>query len=273
MVRAFRLLITVVLLLLLVNFFVVPLVEPTMIYYPDKKIRQTPLTARIPFEDVYLTAADGVKINGWFIDHKHANKVILYFHGNGGNLSHRVDIIRLLRALPADLFLIDYHGYGNSEGVPSEKNLYLDAEAAYRYLIEEKRYLPSQIIVMGSSLGGAVATHLAANKRVGGLILQRTFTSAPAMAGRMNFFYRWPIVWIRSKFNTLKEIVKVTDPVFIVHSKKDEMIPYQMSVRIFEKANQPKKLLLLEKGRHNTLITDPKYIRGIQQILRPKEEL
>jgi len=168
--------------------------------------------------------------------------------------------------------MIDYHGYGRSEGKPSEQNLYLDAQAAYDYLTTQKKYLPSKIIVMGSSLGGAVATHLAAQEKVGALILKSTFTSAPDMARRMSFLYRRPLVWFRSNFNSIEKIAKINVPVLIVHSKEDEMIPYQMSQALYEKAPEPKKLLLFEKGGHNAFIASPEYIESLKQVVNSKEE-
>jgi len=255
--------------LLIINLFIVPLIEPGMIYFPTKEIGMDPASVGLKYEDVYFKTSDGIKINGWLVKNNRSKKVILFFHGNGGNISHRMDLIKLLHALPASVFIIDYHGYGRSEGKPSEKNLYLDAKAAYDYLIKEKKYRPSQIVVMGSSLGGAVATELAVRERVGALILKSSFTSAKEMAVRMNPLYRIPIVWIRSDFDNLKKIGKVEVPVLIIHSKKDEMIPYQMSVALYEKANQPKRLLLLEKYRHNDFIRAPEYIRSLRQWACP----
>jgi fermentation-respiration switch protein FrsA (DUF1100 family) len=253
--------------LLVINLFIVPVLEPGMLYFPIKEIEQYPSSVGLEYEDVYLKTEDGMKINGWYVENKASKKVILLFHGNGGNLGHRVSLIRLLHALPANVFIIDYHGFGKSQGKPSEKNLYLDAEAAYKYLRELKKYKPEQIVVMGSSLGTAVATHLTAQEKVGGLILQKAFTSARAMAQHMNPLYRWPIIWIRSDFDTLKRIQNINVPVLFIHSKADEMIPYTMSVELYEKANEPKKLLLLEGYGHNDLVTAAEYIDGLRQVV------
>ena len=254
--------------LLIVNLFIVPLIEPSMIYFPTRVLGGNPGTVGLEYEDVYLKTADGVKINGWFVKNRRSNKVILLFHGNGGNLSHRLDTIQLLYYLPVNVFAIDYHGYGRSEGKPSEKNLYRDAQAAYNYLVNQKKYPPSRIFVLGSSIGGAVAVELAIREKIGGLILLRTFTSVRDMAPRVNPLYRWPIIWPRSKYDSIKKINKIKAPLFIVHSKKDEIIPYKMSVALYEKANQPKKLLLLEKGGHNDLIATPEYFHNLRKILK-----
>ena len=254
--------------LLVLNLAIVPLIEPSLIYFPMAEIERTPHSIGLEYEDIYLETADNKKINGWFIENKASNKVILHFHGNGGNLSHRVSLIKLLHHLPVNVFVIDYHGYGRSEGTPSEQNLYLDAKAAYDFLIKQKKFSPAHILVMGSSLGGAVAAHLAAQEEVGGLILQRAFTSARAMASRMNPLYQRPIVWIRSDFNTLEKIDKILAPKLIVHSKEDEMVPYTMAVALYKNAAEPKKLVLLEKGKHNDLMTAPEYINNLRKILK-----
>ena len=254
---------------LAVNFIILPRLEPVLVYFPLREIEAYPSTVGLKYEDVHIKTADGAVINGWLIPNRAAQKVILLFHGNGGNLGHRVHFLRVLNALPANVLIIDYHGYGKSQGKPSEANLYLDAEAAYRYLIERRKFKPEQIVVMGSSLGSAVATYLAEKERVGGLILQKPFTSAAAMAPRLNPLYRWPIVLIRSRYDNLARIRNVKVPLLIIHSKDDEMIPYQMSVELYEKANEPKELLLLDGFRHNDIITDPRYLEGLRGMLGP----
>ncbi len=252
---------------LALNLFLVPVLEPQMIYFPMKEIEATPGMFGLKFEEVWLKTEDGIKINGWLVPNINSRKVILFFHGNGGNIGHRLDKIRFFHALPASVFIIDYRGYGRSEGFPSEENLYRDAKAAYRYLINVKKFSPQQIVVYGSSLGGAVATELAAKEKVGALILQSTFTSARDMAVRMNPLYRRPIIWIRSKFDAIVKIGKVKVPVLIIHSKQDEMIPYQMSLSLFERASEPKKLLLLEKGGHNDFFVTPEYLKSLRDII------
>lgn len=269
MIKKFtRYLLVIIGTMVFINLFIVPLNEPSMIYFPTKEIIQVPSSIGLAYEDVFITTEDGAKINAWFIKNRASNKVILHFHGNGGNISHRLPLIRLLHSLPANVFIIDYRGYGRSEGKPSEENLYRDAKAAYDFLVKQKKYRPSQIIAMGSSLGGAVATYLAANEKVGGLVLLRTFTSGAVMAARMSPLYRKPIIWIRSNYDSLARIDKINCPKLIVHSKEDEIIPYRMSVALYEKASDPKKLLLLEKGRHDDLFASKGYIEALRQMLK-----
>lgn len=262
-----RYLLYILLAALALNLFIVPLLEPTLIFFPIKKMRSDPASVGLKYEDIYLTAKDGVKLNGWYLDNKATQKVILLFHGNGGNISHRLEILQVLYSLPADIFIIDYHGYGNSGGKPSEDKLHLDAKAAYNFLVLQKQYKPKDVIIMGSSLGGAIAIWLAVEEEASGLIIQKAFTSAADIAVKMNPLYRKPFVWLRSEFNNLAEIRNVTEPKLIIHSKKDEIIPYEMSVKLFEAAKEPKELLLLEKGGHNDIYATLEYMRALRRMV------
>jgi fermentation-respiration switch protein FrsA (DUF1100 family) len=252
------------------NLLLEPFFERSMIYFPAREIEEDPEVLGIKYEDVFIKADDGATIHGWFIENKDSDKVVLYFHGNAGNISHRLPVIDLLYRLPVSILIIDYHGYGRSEGRPSEKNLYLDAEAAYHYLVTKKKYLPSQIILMGRSIGGVVAAHLASQKEVGGVIMEGSFTSAREMARDMLFLFTRPIVWIRSDFNALEKVKAIEAPKLFIHSKQDEMIPYRMSVALYEEASEPKKLLLHEKGGHNDFVITPEYVRHLMEIVSGK---
>lgn len=253
--------------LVLFNLLLEPFFEQSMIYFPYREIEEDPEVLGLKYEDVFIKAEDGVTIHGWFIQNKDSGRVVLYFHGNAGNISHRLPVIDLLYRLPASILIIDYHGYGRSQGRPSEKNLYLDAEAAYDYLIAQKKYLPSQIILMGRSIGGVVAADLACRKEVGGVVMEGCFTSAREMARDMLFLFTRPLVWIRSDFNALEKVKVIEAPKLFIHSKEDEMIPYRMSVTLYEKAAGPKKLLLHEKGGHNDFVITPEYVRHLKEIV------
>ena len=250
------------------NLFLEPWVERGMIYFPAKEIDQTPKSIGLAYEDVYIKSSGDKKIHGWFVENKDSSNVVLFFHGNGSNISDRIPIIKILYQLPASIFMIDYQGYGKSEGMPSEQNLYSDAKASYDYLITQKKYLSSQIVVMGRSLGGAVAVDLASRKDVKGVILESTFSSGEDMAKYMCFLFRKPIVWIRSKFDSPTKITLIKSPILIIHSKEDLTIPYQMSQDLYEKANEPKKLLLLQRGNHDYIKDSKEYIDSLKQIVK-----
>ncbi|MCK5138754.1 MAG: alpha/beta hydrolase, partial [Thermodesulfovibrionia bacterium] len=131
--------------------------EKKTLYFPLRKIEATPKDIRLDYEDLSIMTKDGIQLAGWFIPAKRPRATLLFCHGNGGNISHRMEKIKLLNALNVDILIFDYRGYGMSKGRPSEHGLYLDAEAAYAYLITSKEVLPEKIIVFGESLGSAVA--------------------------------------------------------------------------------------------------------------------
>lgn len=264
----FRVFFVVTVSLLIFNVFIEPPLETKILYYPVKGMTGNPGTVNLVYEDINLRTSDGQIINGWFVPNKASKKVILYFHGNGGNISYRLDRIAFLHRLPVNIFIIDYRGFGRSQGTPSENGLYLDAKAAYDFLINQKKYQPDQIIIFGRSLGGAVAADLAGKEMASALILVSTFTSVKDLAVRTSPLWRWPIVWIRSEFNAFAKIDKIGIPIYFIHSRQDEVIPYQMSVALYNNARQPKKLLLEDSGGHNDFIVTREYIKMLQEAIR-----
>ena len=229
--------------------------------YPEGDWEAT--AEREAFEDVELTTSDGVKLHGWFVAQESGARAagarpkftILYLHGNAGNLSHRREWIRKLATLPADVFAIDYRGYGRSEGEPSEEGVYLDAEAAYHYLTGERGVEPSGLVVYGKSLGGGPECELALRRPCAGLILQSTFTSIPDMAREVVPLF--PAGWfMATEFDNLSKVDRIAAPKLIVHSRADEIVPYAMAERLFEAAAEPKKLVTFERPGHNDLAAE-----------------
>jgi len=204
-------------------------------------------------EDCFFATDDGVRLHGWWSRRASArddDPVILFFHGNAGNLSHRADLmIELTRRLPAQVFVVGYRGYGRSEGRPSEAGLYLDARAAWRFLSSERGVASERIVVFGKSLGGAVAIDLAMHVTPAGLIVESSFTSVPAMAGRHYPFV--PKFLIRTQMNSLAKIPLVSCPKLFVHSKADRVVPYALGRELFEAAPEPKRFYEVVGAGHN----------------------
>lgn len=220
--------------------------EDRFIYFPAKEE-----LGKSPGEDVFLTTSDGVKIHGWHVTHPDAKVSILYFHGNAGHIGDRRGYIDDLRRLPANVFALDYRGYGRSEGKPNEEGLYRDARAAYDWLVQ--RTPAQRIVVLGKSLGGGPACEIASTVPVGGLIVQSAFTSAKDMAGRVMpiFPARW---FMRTSYDNLSKVRSIACPKLFVHGRRDEMIPFSMAERLFEAAAEPKEKAWFDRGDHNGLI-------------------
>ena len=192
------------------------------IYFPERTLSADPSSIGLHFESVSFETVDGVKLSGWFIPSESAKGVILFCHGNAGNISHRLESIQIFNRFGLDIFIFDYRGYGQSQGKPSEQGTYKDAEAAWRYLIEERQVLPNEIIVFGRSLGAAVASWLAQSHTPGALILESTFTSLADIAATL-YPYLPVRLLLRFEYNTAEYLGRVDCPVLIVHSHDDEM--------------------------------------------------
>ena len=226
--------------------------QDKLVFYPSDNIAITPDQLGLGFETVELKISDSVTIHGWFISpkEKKSNKVVLFCHGNAGNISHRLETAEYLSELGVTLFLFDYRGYGYSTGSPSEEGIYEDALTAYNWLIESKRYNPQEIIIFGRSLGGAVGVELASRVKCGGLIVESSFTTVTEMGQKL--FPIFPIrQLIRYKFDSFTKIKTVQCPILITHSPDDDLIPFWMGEKLFEQAPEPKNFVKLS-GSHNS---------------------
>ncbi len=240
-----------ILLIVLVLAFVVYVwyLEQSSIFVPYRAIEQTPQAVGLEYEEVSLRTADGVELHGWFVGLPRARATVLLLHGNGGNVSHRVQKLRIFHDLGLQVFVFDYRGYGRSKGTPSEVGLYADAQAAYDHLVDERRVAPAKIILYGESLGSAVAVHLAAENEAGGIILEGAFTCVADMSRRVFPFL--PTAFLRYRFNTLERVRGVKVPLLVIHSRNDEIVPFSMGRRIFDAARSDAKDFLAVYGGHN----------------------
>lgn len=235
--------------LLLVVF--VYLTQGSMLYLPNmpgRDIEATPDAIGLAFEDVTLETSDGINVHGWFVPGE-SERVVLFFHGNAGNISHRLYSIKEWYELGLSVFIIDYRGYGQSEGKPTEQGLYRDGEAAWRFLTGKRGFAPGNIIVFGRSLGGSIASWIAAKEKPAALIVESSFTSVPDIGQQA---YPWlPVRWLsRFRHATRDNVQKSTSPVLVVHSRDDEIIPFRHGEAIFDAANEPKRFLEI-RGGHN----------------------
>ncbi len=237
------------LILFVVLFFLfVRYLEKKSLYFPLRKIEVTPGTIGLKYEEVIIKAEDGNEITGWYIFVERPRATLLFCHGNGGNISHRIEKIRILNALNADVLIFDYRGYGMSSGSPSEEGLYLDAEAMYGYLVKEKKLPPQKIIAFGESLGGAVAVDLASKHELGGIIIEEGFTSVKDMAKILLPFI--PTFIYRTGFDSVQKIKGIKSPKLIFHSADDEIVPFRLGRKLFDVAMEPKYFVEI-RGGHN----------------------
>jgi uncharacterized protein len=239
---------------------------------PGRAVPANPAAAGLPFEEVRIATADGETLAAWWVPAPGARYTLVHFHGNAGNIGHRLELLSLLHALPANVLLFDYRGYGQSTGSPDEPGLYRDAEAVWDYLTGTRGLPAERLVLHGQSLGAGVAAHLAAARAPGALILESTFTSVPELAAEI---YRWlPVRWLaRLRFDTRARLKDVRCPVLVVHSDADELIPYAHGERLYAAAPEPKRLLTIG-GDHNAgfWLSREAYAAGLRAFLESLPE-
>lgn len=254
--------------LLLVYMFIV---QPRLVFLPDLPSRTLgpgPDAIGLAYEDIHIETEDNIRLHGWFVPAPAARGVVLFFHGNAGNISHRRESIELFHHLGLNVFIIDYRGYGRSEGSPSEQGLYQDANAAWLYLTAEKGFDPENVIIFGRSLGGAAAAKLASGVQARGLILESTLSSARDFA-RAVFRILSRLVVMRYDFNIAQYIQRVNYPVLVLHSPEDEIMPFHLGEKVYDLANQPKHFVRM-RGDHNNgfLLSQPEYQQELDRWLK-----
>jgi uncharacterized protein len=234
---------------------------------PTRSLEATPAEWGWEYEAVDLTAEDGTRLHAWWIPAPDARASLIFFHGNAGNISHRMASLEIFRDLGLNVLILDYRGYGESEGRPSEPGLRQDARAAWQHVREERGVPAESIVLFGRSLGSAVASELAREYSPGALILESPFRSVPEMAQAVYPFL--PARWLaRMDYDNEAYVRDVTGPTLVIHSRDDEIIPYNQGQAVYEAAAGPKKLLTL-RGGHNTGFLDSRanYLSGIDRFL------
>lgn len=240
-----------------------------MLYLPNlpgRTLSTTPGSIGLGYDDVSIETSDGETLHGWFIAGT-STQVLLFFHGNAGNISHRLESIRQFQELGLSVLIIDYRGYGQSTGRTTEKGIYRDAEAAWQYLIGGRGMDASDIIIFGRSLGASVASWLAARHQPSALIIESSFTSVPDIAKDL---YPWlPARWLSRLSHATRDHVRdVKCPVLVVHSRDDEIIPFKHGEAIYASANEPRTLLVLRGTHNNAFLWDKAaYMDGLGKFL------
>ena len=241
--------------------------QSSLLYFPTRDEFTTPERAGLDFEEHYFTTQDQLVLHGWYLPGEPALETLLFFHGNAGNITHRLDSLRIFHEIGLNVFIFDYRGYGKSQGQPSEIGTGLDALAALEFLRTEFRVEQAQVIYFGRSLGGAVAAALAAVQNPKLLILESTFTSVPDLA---TAHYPYLPVGLLCRYRYASEHVLSTlhTPLLIVHSPHDEIIPFQHAKTLYQIAKGPKDFLEIS-GDHNSgfLQNRTRYQNGLRRFI------
>jgi fermentation-respiration switch protein FrsA (DUF1100 family) len=227
------------------------LFQSRLVFYPEigREMALSPQTYGLSFESVDIRTADGETLHAWWVPAEDARGTVLFFHGNAGNISHRIDYLAMFSRLRYSTLIVDYRGYGRSTGSPSEAGTYRDAEAAWDYLRGARSVRAQNLVIAGESLGAAVATWLAARVGPRAIVLLSTFTSATDLGAQIYWFL--PVRLIsRLGYDNVENLKRIRAPVFIAHSRDDEIVPYAHGRKLYELAGEPKAFLEM-RGGHN----------------------
>ncbi len=241
--------------------------EDSHIYFPDAEMLHTPADAGLPFTQHRFDTPDGVSLYAWWMPAPGSRYAVLHFHGNMGNISHRLHLYKRWHTMGLSVFAVEYRGFGKSSGQPSEDGLYEDARAGWRYLTGMLGIPPAQVIIVGRSLGCAIAADLAGKVRPAGTVLETPFTSIPDMAG---YIYPWlPLSLLaRTQLNTLAKVRNVHHPLLLINARDDRVVPPAMTEDIFAAAHEPKTLRTLAGGHNNFgTVSEKAYFKVWEQWL------
>jgi uncharacterized protein len=228
------------------------LVQDRLLYFPVRPLEASPASRGLKSDELRLTASDGVPLHGWWI-HGGGDTAVLLFHGNAGNVSHRLDRAKLFtERLGVDLVLVDYRGYGQSGGKPSEAGLYRDGLAIYD-AARQRGFSPERIVLLGESLGCAVALEVGLARPCAGIVLETPFLSVPLLARRHYPFV--PGFLVRARYDSESRIGQVTRPKLLVAAERDEIAPVAHARRLYELAKPPRELFVVPGAGHNDVYT------------------
>jgi fermentation-respiration switch protein FrsA (DUF1100 family) len=264
-------LVGVTLIFLLIATILLVSCERWIVYHPGHypEGNWSPSSSLVSKEDVSFVADDGVRLHGWYFSSNEPNATLLWFHGNAGNITHRLKNIEMLKPLNLNIFIFDYRGFGKSEGEPNEKGIYLDSQAAYDWLVKVKKIIPADIILFGRSLGGVCAIEVASKNPAAGIILESVFPSASKMARKM--FPILPLSWaIKSRFDAIGKVPNLQLPKLFLHGTEDEVVPYRLGRELFSAAAEPKIFHDIQGAGHNNtfLVGGIGYFNAIAQFIK-----
>lgn len=264
--------------------------EGANLYFPSREHEAHPGTYGLPYEDLLLAAEDGGRPHAWFLDAAAPSKsrlplpppleaealslpagprpVAVMFHGNAGNISHRLDKARALRGMGLSVLLFDYRGYGKSAGRPSERGLYLDGDAAVREALRRVGGDARRLVYFGESLGCGVAMEAALRNPPGALVLESPFASTAAM-GRLVYPWLPADLLVRQRFDNLGKAPGLKTPLLVLHSPQDEVVPYAMGRLVYFAAPEPKSFVETRGGHNDGFLETATWASSVRGFLQP----
>ncbi|MFA6217594.1 MAG: alpha/beta hydrolase [Candidatus Omnitrophota bacterium] len=257
---------TAIVIVVLLGF--VKYLENRSVYFPDRNVRFTPDVVGMKYKDVTLLTKDHVKLSGWYIPNDGSTqRDILFCHGNAGNISDRLDKIKILHDLNVGVFIFDYRGYGSSQGSPSEGGIYRDAEAAYEYLEAAWGKREDGIILYGESLGSVAVLHLASKRHPAGVIVEGAFSNAVDMAKII--YPKLPSFLFRGRFDSLRKARTVFCPALFLHSKNDEVVPVSLARKLFDAYSAAKTFVELSGGHNESFLESKEtYVNALTDFIK-----
>jgi len=251
--------------------------QDQLLFQPTNRLLATPDDAGMAYETVRLDTEDGETLHGWWVPAadtsretspgEFAKQTLLFFHGNAGNISGRLESVQQFRRLGLNVLIVDYRGYGQSTGTPFEQGIYNDAAACWRHLTEERGIAPEDIVVFGRSMGGGAATWLAARHRPGAVILESVFTNVPDV-GAHHYSFLPVRALATNQFENESRVSQIDAPKLHIHSREDQVVPFKLGRRVFEAAAEPKQFLEIEGGHNDGfLVSADVYLRAIDDFL------
>ena len=251
--------------------------QDQLLFQPSSRLLATPDDVGMSYETVHLDTDDGETLHGWWIpaldvsretrSGEFAEHTLLFFHGNAGNISGRLESVRQFHQLGLNVLIVDYRGYGQSTGSPSEEGIYRDAEACWRYLTEAKGLAAQEIVVFGRSMGGGPATWLATREQPGAVILESVFTNVPDV-GAHHYSFLPVRALATNQFDNESRVAGIDAPKLFIHSRGDRVVPFELGRQVYEAAAEPKQFLEIEGGHNDGfLVSSEKYLRVIDVFL------
>lgn len=251
--------------------------QDQLLFQPSSRLLATPDRAGMPYETVRLDTEDGETLHGWWIPAADVSRetrpgaaatpTLLFFHGNAGNISGRLESVRQFHDLGLNVMIVDYRGYGRSTGSPSEQGLYRDAEAMWQHLTGARGIDPSRIVLFGRSMGGGPATWLAVRESPGAVILESVFTNVPDIGA-----HHYPFLPVRTlasnQFDNASRVADIEAPTLFIHSRGDRVVPFELGRAVYKAATEPKQFLEIEGGHNDGfLVSAERYTRAIDRFL------